>query len=325
MLFRWIEFNYESMVYYLFGAGLFWSGYGESIMMAIRKIIIALSLSFLFFSLPVMASEKANDEAGEEAKIETKETKTADEVAKELANPNTALASIVFKNQFTLFTGDLPEADDQNSVITLFQPVLPFPLESGAQIIFRPIIPITWNAPAGNNFKNKTGIADISFDLVYAPKAKNGWITALGIVSLLPTATNDDLGIDKLTLGPDILFGRVTKEYVLGIHPSHQWDIGGSGDEDVSFSSAQLFGLSLLGKGWTIGTNPTITYDWEQSEWEIPINLIVTKTVIIGGRPWKFGTEFNYYVDQDSDFGPRWMFSFNITPVIENGLAKWFK
>jgi len=218
----------------------------------------------------------------------------------------------------------LPDADDQNSAITSFQPVLPFPLESGSQIIFRPFIPITWSAPAGNNFKNKSGIADISFDLVYAPKAKNHWVTALGIVSTLPTATSDALGQDKFTLGPDILFGRVTDKYVLGIHPSHQWDVTGSGDVGVSFSSAQLFALSLLGNGWTVGTDPTINYDWKQDEWEIPINLIVSKTVILGGRPWKFGTEINYFVDQNSDFGPRWMFSFNITPVIENGLAKLF-
>ena len=292
--------------------------------MSIRKIIQVLSLSFLFFSLPVMASAEADADVLLEAE-DTHKTHNADDVAKELANPNTALASIVFKNQYKLYTGDLPDADDQNSAITLFQPVLPFPLESGSQIIFRPIIPITWNSPAGINFKNESGIADISFDLVYAPKAKNGWITALGIVSTLPTATNDALGKDKFTLGPDILFGRVTKEYVLGVHPSHQWDIAGSGDVGVSFSSVQLFALSLLGKGWVVGSDPTLTYDWKQDEWEIPINLIVSKTLIIGGRPWKFGTEINYFVDQNSDFGPKWMFSFNITPVIENGLVKLFQ
>ncbi len=34
--------------------------------------------------------------------------------------------------------------------MTLFQPILPFPLESGSQIIFRPAIPIIWDSPTGN-------------------------------------------------------------------------------------------------------------------------------------------------------------------------------
>ena len=287
--------------------------------MSIRKIIHTLSLSFLlsisflFFPLPIMAGDEAEKNL------------SADEVSKELANPNTTLASLVFKNQFRSFAGDLPDADDQTSAITLFQPILPFPLDSGSQIIFRPAIPIIWDSPAGNNFDSEAGIGDISFDLVYAPEAVNGWITALGIIGTLPTATNGKLGMDKLSLGPDILFGRVTKKYVLGINPSHQWDIAGSGDEDVSISKMQIFAALLLGKGWSFGSEPIINYDWEQEQWEIPINCIISKTVLIGGRPWKFGTEINYYVERNDDFSPRWMFGINITPVIKNGLVKFFQ
>ncbi len=40
-------------------------------------------------------------------------TASADEIAAELANPNTPLASLTFKLQFRGFTGDLPNADDQ--------------------------------------------------------------------------------------------------------------------------------------------------------------------------------------------------------------------
>ena len=43
-------------------------------------------------------------------------SKSADEVAKELANPNTSLASLTFKNQYRWYTGDLPGADDQDAV-----------------------------------------------------------------------------------------------------------------------------------------------------------------------------------------------------------------
>ncbi len=72
---------------------------------------------------------------------------SAEETARELANPNTALASLTFKNIYTAYTGNLPGADGESGFTTLFQPSLPFPLENGAKIIFRPAVPIIIDAP----------------------------------------------------------------------------------------------------------------------------------------------------------------------------------
>jgi len=58
--------------------------------------------------------------------------KSADEIAKELANPNNSLASLTFKNQFRWYAGDLPNADDQGNYTLLFQPAFPFALETAA-------------------------------------------------------------------------------------------------------------------------------------------------------------------------------------------------
>ena len=48
---------------------------------------------------------------------------SADEVARELSNPATALASLGNKLEFRSFDGDLPDADDQTSIRYIFQPV----------------------------------------------------------------------------------------------------------------------------------------------------------------------------------------------------------
>ena len=56
------------------------------------------------------------------------EKPTNDEIAKELANPNTALTSLKFQFQYFSFDGDLPRADDQDMFKLFFQPTLPFPL-----------------------------------------------------------------------------------------------------------------------------------------------------------------------------------------------------
>ena len=64
--------------------------------------------------------------------------KTADELAKELANPNTPLATLNFKNQLRWFEGDLPHADGQFGATTLFQPAFPNKLKNGDMLFSAP-------------------------------------------------------------------------------------------------------------------------------------------------------------------------------------------
>jgi hypothetical protein len=47
--------------------------------------------------------------------------------------------------------------------------------------------------------------------------------------------------------------------------------------------------------------------------------------MILGGRPWKFALEVNYYVEKPDAIGPEWMVGLNITPVVKNYLADIFK
>ncbi|RLA37778.1 MAG: hypothetical protein DRQ64_09340, partial [Gammaproteobacteria bacterium] len=150
---------------------------------------------------------------------------SANEIAKELANPNTPLASLTFKFQQRSFEGDIPGADSQNGSIVLFQPSLPFPLESGKVVLFRPAIPILIAQPAfkgGSDWDDESGIGDITFDLALASTNKEtGLLTAIGIISTLPTATKDELGADRYTIGPEFLIGKISKNYVIGAFPNH--------------------------------------------------------------------------------------------------------
>jgi hypothetical protein len=50
------------------------------------------------------------------AQDENQTTKSNDEIAKELANPNTTLGTMAFPIDFVMYNGDLPDADKQNSV-----------------------------------------------------------------------------------------------------------------------------------------------------------------------------------------------------------------
>jgi len=255
---------------------------------------------------------------------------SAEEIAAKLANPNSPMASMTFKTQYRTFQGNLPNANDQDSTTILFQPAFPFVTETGASVFFRPALPVLIDQPAFNatnqDFDTESGIGDLAFDLAYGRTTENGILWAAGIISSLPVATEETLGSDLYTLGPEFLIGKLTPKWVIGAFPSHQWDVGGSGQGDINLTSIQLFGTVIAGGGWTWGSSPSMTYNHNSSQWTIPINFNAGKTVIrANGRPWKLSAEINYYVDQPDAFGPKWMIGFNIAPVIENPMAKWFK
>lgn len=234
-----------------------------------------------------------------------------------------------FKLQYKTYEGDLANADDQASALVLFQPSFPFSLDNGNMVFFRPAVPILIDQPVfntdSNEFEGESAFGDISFDLAYGITTKSGWAIASGAISSLPTATKEDVGTDRFTLGPELLVAKIGKNYVLGAYPNHQWDVAGSGDTEVDLTTMQMFGIWLPGGGWNLGTQPILSYDHVSSQATIPVNFTVGKTVIWNGRPWKLGVEFNVYTEKADSLGPDWMIGFNIGPVVENVLASWFK
>jgi hypothetical protein len=252
------------------------------------------------------------------------ETRSADEVARELSNPNTSLASMTFKNQLRLFGGDLPGADEQASYTLLFQPVFPFARADGSKIIFRPAVPVLFGQPViqpeTQGIDSKTGLGDIAFDLAYAFPPTGKMISAVGMIASLPTATGG-LGTGRFSAGPEFLLGMVSPKNVALVFPNHQWDLFGWGDVDVSLTTLQVIYVHLPGGGWNVGTAPIITYDWVREQWTVPLQVNVGKTVSFAGTPWKLSLEVNYFVERADALGNDWMIGFNVTPVLKNYLA----
>jgi hypothetical protein len=189
---------------------------GKKLVMTLGCLVLGLAL---VASAPAAAQEKS-----------------ADEIAKELANPNNSLASLTFKNQFRWYTGNLPDADDQFNYTLLFQPVFPFtlkPTASGgnANLFVRPGIRFLaeqpWFDVEKNDFDGATAMGDIGFDVGYGVTEKSGVLWAAGMVGTLPTATDSDVAGKQLRLGPEALIAKFEKWGVYGIFPSHQWDVGG--------------------------------------------------------------------------------------------------
>lgn len=250
---------------------------------------------------------------------------SSEEAARQLANPNTPLASLTLKSQWTHWSGDLPGAEGHDSQTFLFQPNFPFPVSKTDTIFVRPAFPYLVDQPVvdgSGNVEAKTGFGDMGMDLAYGRTTGSGLLMAGGLITSLPTGA-DRLSSDTWTLGPEFLIGRISSTSLVAIFPSHQWDV--SGPKKTSLTSIQPILSFLPGGGWAVSYTGTSTYDWERGQWTVPLNLMVSKTVKVGKTPLKLALEGNYYVEKADPLGQDWMIGFNITPVVPNVVADWIR
>jgi hypothetical protein len=165
-------------------------------------LIILITIAIKFTILPTAADASTEETA-----------QSADAVARELANPNSSLATLTLKNQYRWYTGDLPGADDQNNFTMVFQPIFPLSMPkddngNARTVFFRPGFPMLFDQPVPRvengalDWDGVTALGDIGFDIGYGVSAKSGFIWAVGMVGTLPTATDSDVAGKQLRLGP---------------------------------------------------------------------------------------------------------------------------
>ena len=114
-----------------------------------------------------------------EADKDAHQGKSAAEVAKELANPNTTLGFLSFNLDYLTYDGDLPDVGDQDAWKLSFQPSFPYPLGKGTNFFLRPLIPLIIDQPVfeDGGFKNKgADLGDIGFDAAIGHSFSSGLV-----------------------------------------------------------------------------------------------------------------------------------------------------
>lgn len=259
------------------------------------------------------------------------DTLSAAEVARQLSNPNTTLASLNFNLDYVNYQGSLPGADGAEAWRLSFQPSFPYPLGNGTNFFLRPLIPVFLDQPVpvvGDQTINASSpmiqgsgveLGDISFDAAIGKTFENGVIMVGGVVATLPTATSDSVGLDQYLLGPEALIAKATSRFTVGLLLTHQWDVAGEDSFDTSVTGGQYFYTVNLNDGWQLQGSPTFSYNHEAAsgqEWTLPVALGFSKTTLINNKPWKFGMQYWHYVKQPDALGPDFQLRFTVTPVV---------
>jgi len=235
----------------------------------------------------------------------------AAELAKKLQNPVASLIQVPVQNNFDFGAG--PSGDGFQYKVNV-QPVIPISLNENWNLISRTIVPIVYQE---NIFgaSSQSGLSDTVQSLFFSPKAptKGGWIWGAGPVLLLPTATDDLLGTEKWGAGPTAVMLKQDGGWTYGALANHLWSYAGeSSRADVNATFLQPFVSFTTKKFTTFTLNTESTYDWENSQWTVPLNGIVSQLVKIGGAPLQFSLGARYYAEKPSG-GPDWGLRFAVT------------
>lgn len=232
-------------------------------------------------------------------------------LAKATLNPVASLISVPIQNNFDWGAG--PNDDGFQYKVNV-QPVIPISLNADWNLISRTIVPYVYQENCIGT-STQSGLADTTQSFFFSPvkPTEGGWIWGGGPVLQLPTATDDLLGEEKWGAGPTGVALKQQGPWTYGILFNHVWSFAGEGGRaNVNRTFLQPF-VSFTTKTFTsFGVNTESTYDWQQSQWLVPVNVFVQQLLKIGKQPIALQLGGRYYAEGPSG-APEWGLRFQIS------------
>lgn len=131
---------------------------------------------------------------------------------------------------------------------------------------------------------------------------------------LLPTGSDVQLTADKWGAGPTAVALKQQGPWTYGALANHVWSFAGNADRaDVSNTFLQPFLSYTTPTAWTVAINTESNYDWENKQWTVPINGVVTKVTKIGNQLVSVGGGLRYWMEAPNSAPEGWGLRFVVT------------
>ncbi|MCC6764031.1 MAG: transporter [Deltaproteobacteria bacterium] len=206
------------------------------------------------------------------------------ELAKKLQNPVASLISVPLQSNFEWGAG---RSSDGFKYTLNVQPVIPIPLGQHWNLISRTIAPVIHQDDLVPNTE-QFGLGDVVQSLFLSPSAAGpgGIIWGAGPVLLLPTATEEFLGGEKLGLGPTAVVLRQEHGFTYGMLANHIWSVAGtSHTPNVNATFLQPFFAYTTKTYTSFNVSTESTYDWGKTKWTVPLIATVSQLLKVKGVP----------------------------------------
>ncbi len=303
-------------------------------MIHITKNVTSMKTCLIFIiSLFTFIGLNAQDDT------EQKPEQSADDLAKQLANPNATLGVLFTQFDYTNYSGNLDGG--QNGLVFNLQPSLPIPLGPGTNLFVRPLIPVYLSQPVAgtDGFSQKAGIGNISADVALGKTWKSGFMGMIGVFAGFRTASIESLKAPNTSIGPEVVVGYTPKWGFFGLMVNHGFGVGGSDPGTESFdilqdaivtstagvprkssvTAGQYFYVVGIGNGWQIAGTPTFAYNHngeDGNRFTFPVGTGVVKVTKFGKLPVKLALQYWYYAASPDNFGPQHLVRLQIAPVV---------
>ncbi len=191
------------------------------------------------------------------AAAESDEDRTA-ALAKAAQNPVANLISFPLQNNTAFGIGPYERAQNVLNI----QPVIPFHITEKWNLITRTILPVVWQ-PNDQPTQGWFGFGDLNPSLFLSPAKPGKLIWGIGPAFVFPTATAEQLGQGKFSLGPSVVVLSTPGHWVMGALINNVWSVAGPHERAVvNQMLLQWFVNYNMKKGWYLSTSPIITADW---------------------------------------------------------------
>jgi hypothetical protein len=233
------------------------------------------------------------------------------DLASQLSNPVASLISVPFQFNWDHEFG--PDRSGHRTTLNI-QPVVPSKINADWNLISRVIVPIVDQHIPFLGDGSQTGLGDITGEFFFSPAkpTANGVIWGVGPAFLAPLHT-DFISGNRWALGPTAVVLKQASGWTYGALVNHLWSVGGSSAPDISSTFLQPFVAYTTKDAWTYTLNTESSYDWENSQWTVPINVLVSKLTRIGKQPVSFAVGARYYADSPASGPHGWGARFVVT------------
>ena len=237
---------------------------------------------------------------------------TAD-LARELANPLAAIISVPFQLNRD---DNLGFADDGSRTTLNLQPVIPFALDNGANVITRTIIPYIWQEDVIPG-TSQSGFGDVLFSAWYSRSTEANLTWGVGPVVRIPTYS--EVSGETWAAGVTGIVLQQTGPWTAGALVNHLWDIEDDPTTPTNATFLQPFVSYSTEGAWTYSLQSESTYDWITESWAVPVNAAVSKLAIIGRLPVNFQAGAGYWLEAPEGGPEGWRYRLQVQFVFPKG------